>query len=142
MDPGPVETVDTISPRSRRRPKAPSAGTRRVALGEVDGRLRGSRFMRQLIRELTTHCGGHPSAVQRRIIQRAAVLHLHLALLDAKTGPDGSMSEAIARQYLAWNNAYVRTLNALGLKAAKPTASLTDYLAVRHADAQQRPAAP
>jgi hypothetical protein len=91
--------------------------------------------MRQLIKELTAHCGGHPSAVQRRIIQRAAVLHLRLSLLDARTGPDGEMSEAVAREYLCWNNAYIRTLNSLGLKAAAPTASLTDYLSARDSTA-------
>jgi hypothetical protein len=29
-----------------------------------------------------SHCGGNPSAVQRRLIQRAAILHLRLALMD------------------------------------------------------------
>jgi hypothetical protein len=92
--------------------------------------------MRQVIKELTEHCGGRPSAVQRKIIQRAAVLHLRLALLDAETGPDGQMSEKTAREYLCWSNAYVRTLNSLGLKAVAPTATLTDYLAAKETTPQ------
>jgi hypothetical protein len=95
--------------------------------------------MRQIIGELTEHCGGHPSAVQRRIIQRAAVLHLRLTLLDAQTGPDGEMSEKTAREYLCWNNAYVRTLNALGLKGAARAPSLADYLAGKTAAAASTP---
>ncbi len=74
--------------------------------------------MREITEELTTHCGGNPSAVQRRLIQRAAMLHLRLALMDEHIELDGRMTERNAREYLCWNNAYVRTLRTLGLKAA------------------------
>jgi hypothetical protein len=129
-------TVGLLRAPYRKRKHQPRAHSRHIALGDIDGRLRAARLMRQVIRELTEHCGGRPSAVQRKIIQRAAVLHLRLALLDAETGPDGQMSEKTAREYLCWNNAYVRTLNSLGLKAVAPTATLTDYLAAKGAAPQ------
>jgi hypothetical protein len=74
--------------------------------------------MRETIEELTQHCGGRPSVVQRRLIHRAAVLHLRLTLMDQQLEDGDSMPERIGREYLAWNNAYCRTLRLLGLKGA------------------------
>lgn len=92
--------------------------SRRIALGKIDGRRREAKLMRDIVAELTAHVGGRPSAVQRRLIERAAVLHLRLALMDEETEPGGGMSEKNAREYLCWNNSYVRTLRELGVKAA------------------------
>ena len=91
--------------------------------------------MREITEELTAHCGGNPSAVQRRLIQRAAILHLRLALMDEQIEPDGSITEKHAREYLCWNNAYVRTLRTLGLKGVSSAPSLADYLAGKTAAA-------
>ena len=119
----------TIGARSYRTPRRVGAHSRRIALGDIDGRLREARLMREITEELTAHCGGHPSAVQRRLIQRAAILHLRLALMDEQIEPDGSITEKHAREYLCWNNAYVRTLRTLGLKGVSSAPSLADYLA-------------
>ena len=54
--------------------------------------------MRAVVAELTRHVGGRPSAVQRLLIERAAKLHLRLALMDAQTEPGGGMSEKNARE--------------------------------------------
>ena len=92
--------------------------SRRIALGMIDGRRREARLMREVRDELIQHCGGRPSTVQRKLCERAAVLALRLAMMDAKA-PDGSLTERDAREYLCWHNAYVRTLRELGLKGAE-----------------------
>lgn len=91
--------------------------------------------MRDAVSELTRHVGGAPSVVQQRLIHRAAVLALRLAMMDAKA-PDGAMSERDAREYLCWHNAYVRTLRQLGLNsAAQKGPDLASYLAGKAAAA-------
>lgn len=112
------QTISKVGPYSRP-----------PALAKLDGRRRESRLMRDTRAELVQHVGGSPSAVQRRLIDRAATLALRLALMDAKA-PDGGMSERDAREYLCWNNAYVRTLRELGMQAAPaPKRTLAEYLA-------------
>jgi hypothetical protein len=93
--------------------------SRPPALARLDQRTREAKLLREATADLTAHVGGKPSAVQRRLIERAAMLALRLALMDAKE-PHGGLSERDAREYLCWNNAYVRTLAALG----GPTATL------------------
>jgi hypothetical protein len=104
--------------------------SRRIALGMIDGRRREARLMQAVRAELVAHVGGRPSAVQRRLIERAAILHLRLVLMDAQTAPGGGISEKNAREYVCWHNAYVRTLRELGLKGtAERPPSLADILA-------------
>jgi hypothetical protein len=129
MDSGIAKTVGTNGAPYRNKKRKPRAHSRHIALGDIDKRRREARLMGEIIEELTAHCGGNPSAVQRRLIQRAAILHLRLALMDEQTEPDGSMTERHAREYLCWNNAYVRTLRTLGLKGASSVQSLASYLA-------------
>jgi hypothetical protein len=86
----------------------------------IDGRRREAKLMREVVAELTAHIGGRPSAVQKRLIERTAVLQLRLTLMDAQAAPDGTMSERNAREYLCWHNSYVRTLRQLGLKGEPP----------------------
>jgi len=110
--------------------------SRRIALGMIDGRRREARLMREVRDELIQHCGGRPSTVQRKLCERAAVLALRLALLDAKA-PDGSLTERDAREYLCWHNAYVRTLRELGMKgAAERPPTLAELLAQPPASGQ------
>ena len=130
----------TVRARPYRGAKRVGVHSRRIGLGDIDGRLREARLMREITEELTAHCGGDPSAVQRRLIQRAAILHLRLALMDEQTEPDGTMTEKHAREYLCWNNAYVRTLRTLGLKGAPVRAPvLADILAGAPAGAPNAP---
>jgi hypothetical protein len=117
-----VEMQLNSTPDSR--PLGPYSGPRAIAT--LDGRCREAKLMAREIAELTVHVGGDPSAVQKRLIQRAAVLALRLALLDARSTGQAGMSEKDAREYLAWHNSYTRTLAQLGLKAARvPTLAET-----------------
>jgi hypothetical protein len=118
MDTAPAEIVSRKRApyQKRKRPLRPNS--HHIALGDIDGRRREAALMRETIEELTQHCGGRPSVVQRRLIHRAAVLHLRLTLMDQQLEEGDSMPERIGREYLAWNNAYCRTLRLLGLKGA------------------------
>jgi hypothetical protein len=87
------------------------------ALAKLDGRRREAKLMAETRAELIEHIGGSPNAVQRRLIERAAVLALRLAIMDARA-PDGGMSEKDSKEYVCWSNAYVRTLRELGPHAA------------------------
>ncbi len=112
--------------------------SRNKTLARLDGRRSEAKFMKETVEELTAHLGGKVSVVQRRLIERAAVLALRLQLMDAKN-PDGEMTEKNAREYMCWNNAYVRLLTALGVQPAKAR-PLTgeEALAAIHADAARR----
>ncbi|MCA0344132.1 MAG: hypothetical protein LCH99_30985 [Proteobacteria bacterium] len=103
------------------------------ALAKLDGRTREAQLMRKVRIDLTDHIGGFPSATQAALIDRAAWLSLHVALMDEKTmQPDaGPLSERDSRQYLAWSNALTRILRDLGAdrpKASKPRQSLADMI--------------
>lgn len=134
-----VAIPSAIGKRKYRRAKRIGGAYSRIALGDIDGRLREARLMREITDDLTAHCGGKPSAVQRQLIQRAAVLHLRLALMDDQE-PDGHMTEKTAREYLCWNNAYCRTLRLLGLKGTpERSPGLAEILAAMPAREPQTP---
>lgn len=102
-------------------------------LAKLDGRTREAQLMRKVREDLTQHIGGSPSATQAALIERAAWLSLHVALMDEKTmQPDaGPLSERDSRQYLAWSNALTRILRDLGAdkaKPAKPRQTLADII--------------
>jgi len=88
-------------------------------LAKLDGRRKEAKLMQQARNELTAHIGGAPTILQKRLIERAAVLALRLALIDARS-PDGQMTEKTAREYLCWNNAYTRLLMALDATKTPP----------------------
>lgn len=102
----------------------------RGGIKRLDKRTKAARHIAAVKAALVQHVGGHPSVTQAALIDRAAVLSLRLALMDAQTGPDGAMSEKNAREYLCWSNAYTRLMGQLGpgvgSVAAAPT--LADYL--------------
>jgi hypothetical protein len=99
-------------------------------LAKLDQRTKEARLLRATVRDLTRHVGGHPSATQRALIERAAWLTLHVAQLDAKATATGGMTDHSARQYLAWSNSLTRTLRQLGLKgAAERAPTLAEVIA-------------
>lgn len=102
---------------------------------KLDGRTKEAQLIATARAELVAHVGGSPSSVEQRIIDRAAVLTVHLELLDAKAFEVGGMSERDSRMYLAWSNTLTRTLRTLGLKGSKAdrAPSLADYVADRRA---------
>ena len=110
--------------------------SRPKALEKLDGRTRNGRLLKAKRAELTAHLGGKPSATQRALIDRAAWLMLHVALIDERTAEGKPMTECDSRTYLAWSNSLVRTMRALGFASVaerKPT--LADHLASRTAAA-------
>jgi hypothetical protein len=139
-----VRGMDGVIPEMPARSPAPatplSPRCRLATLAKLDGRRKEARLLRDTRAELVEHVGGRPSAVQRRLIERAAMLALRLALMDARA-PDGNLSERDAREYLCWNNAYVRTLRELGIQpAAERPMSPADALAAARALLAPQPA--
>ena len=95
----------------------------------VDGRSREGRFLIAYEAMLIDHVGGSPSRVQRELVRRCARLALHLELQDEKLMAGEPPTDHTARQYLAWNNALVRTIARLGLQGAVERApTLADIL--------------
>jgi hypothetical protein len=90
--------------------------SRPATLLNLDQRTREARMMRETRAELTAHLGGAPSTVQKLLIDRAVILRLQLALLEAKSNV-GTLSERDGRQYLAWSNSLTRLLREMGVKA-------------------------
>ncbi len=107
------------------------------ALARLDNRSREGRIMAQVRADLTTHLGGKPSATQRAMIDRAAWLTLHMALIDAKIGTTGSLTDHDSRTYLAWSNTLTRTMRSLGLHGAAPAIETLDDIRRRHATAAE-----
>jgi hypothetical protein len=102
-------------------------------LALIDQRRAEARAMADLRAELTAHCGGAPSAVQRQLIERAVVLNMRLVLMDRASLCDPELSERLSRQYLAWSNAFVRLMAAMGPKSASaPKQGLQSYLAEKY----------
>lgn len=75
-------------------------------------------MLREIRADLRAHVGGQPSAVQSALIDRAAMLTLHVALFDARAMEAGGLSERDGRQYLAYSNSLARALAQLGIKPA------------------------
>lgn len=104
--------------------------SRPPALANIDMRSKEGLILRKIRAELTAHVG-NPSATQRILIERAAVLSLQIAMLDARHA-SGGLTPHDQREYLAWTNALTRLMRQLGQKgAAERSRSLADHLAAR-----------
>lgn len=99
--------------------------SRRDLLTQLDRRSHEARLIQAFREELTAHVGGKPSATQRVLIDRAAVLQLRLALMDRASLTTPGMTEKNGREYVCWTNALTRVLSALG-PPAKTTAQPLD----------------
>jgi len=88
-------------------------------LAKLDGRTREARLVRSVRADLTAHVGGHPSATQTALIERAVQLTLRVAAMDRKYARTGAMTDHDTRTYLAWSAGLARLLRALGLDPAK-----------------------
>jgi len=114
----------------------PMQRTRRPKL---DGRTREASLMRRVSEDLIRHLGS-PSAVQRQLIERAAMLTVHIELFDRRAIANGGLDQGDAREYLDLNNSLVRILRQLGLKGAdaKPPSlarAFADAIAADHGEA-------
>jgi hypothetical protein len=75
--------------------------------------------MARVRRDLTAQIGGEPTAIQRLLIQRAAMLTLRLAKLDDKiVGETGNLTLHDTNFVIAWQNALTRVLVALDISHA------------------------
>jgi hypothetical protein len=113
-------------------PKVREVGaySRPNALAKLDGRTKEAMLMRRIRTELIAHVGGKPNAVERALIERAVILSLRVAQIDAKIVAGEMLTTHDNAHALAWNNALRRTFVELGLKPpAAKAPSLADHLA-------------
>lgn len=104
-----------------------------INLATLDQRTREYRLMQETRADLLAHVGNMPSATQLALIERACQLRLRIAVMDQSYADQGTMTEHDSRVYLAWSNAYVRVVTALGLKAPpRPKQDLQGYLSSRY----------
>jgi hypothetical protein len=82
----------------------------------LDGRTKEARLMRRVRAELTEFVGGNPDVIQQRLIDRAVILTLRCAQLDAQIIAGVELGQHASNFALAWNNALRRTLAQLGIK--------------------------
>lgn len=94
--------------------------SRPLALVKLDGRTREAMLMRAVREDLIAHVGGRPTAAQAMLIERAVILALKCAQLDAQIIEGGRMSLHATNHAIAWQNAFRRTIVALGVE---PTAA-------------------
>lgn len=102
----------------------------------LDGRSAAARIYRRTKRDLTAQVGGKPSATQALLIERAAILSLHMSYIDARTLQAGQISDHDSRTYLAWSNTLTRTVRELGgstVKTSDPLDRLQRHLASKAA---------
>jgi hypothetical protein len=112
-------------------------GRRPARVGLRDGRSAEAVLLRRTRAALIAHVGGSPSVTQAALIDRAAVLTMHLARFDARAMEKGGLTPHARREYLAYCGAHRRTMLALGLEASAapqaPAADLATYLATHAA---------
>jgi hypothetical protein len=83
---------------------------------KLDLRTSEGLIVHRMRRELTEHCGGNPSVVQRTVIERCCFLQIRLALMDKKLADGHNLTEIDSNSYIAWSNALVRTMSRLGVE--------------------------
>jgi hypothetical protein len=96
------------------------------SLWEIDQRTKEAMLMRRVRDELVEHLGGRPSITESLLIERACMLALKCAQLDAKILAGETLTMHDNQHGLAWNNAFRRTLIELGLEPRAPAARETD----------------
>ena len=99
--------------------KRPGPYSRPRSLAVIDGRTREGRFLRDVRADLLQHVGQKPSPTQLALVERAVMLSLHVAQMDAKATTGRTLTEHDSRTYLAWTNSLTRTLARLGMKGAE-----------------------
>lgn len=88
-------------------------GGNATTLAKLDTRTKEGRLLKQVRAELVAHVGGAPDAVQAALIERVAMLRLHLARLDASML--AHPAEADHQRYAALSTALAAALVQLGV---------------------------
>jgi hypothetical protein len=95
-----------------------------------DGRSPTGRLERQVVRELTAHIGGKPTAVQRILIMRAARLVVVIEMLEKQIIESGVVGDHAGRQVLAWHNTLRLVMQSIGIEApAEDAPTVSEFLA-------------
>jgi hypothetical protein len=94
------------------------------------------------MRELTAALGGEPTAMQKALIERTAMLKLRITLLDERLDRDGDglMNEHTARHYISLHNSLERSLLRLSLLPKPKQAPLTPAQMKQQIERAVRPA--
>jgi len=100
---------------------------------KIDGRTWQARLLKATRRNLTAHVGGSPSVTQRALIDRAAWVTLHLAVLDKKTVDGMPLTTPEQVAYTSLNATLARCMARLGTQPAAPPKpkTLAEHLAER-----------
>lgn len=106
----------------------------RRPLTAIDGRTLEARREKEVVAELVAHVGGHPSAVQKILIARAARLTVVIELLERQVVEHGEVADLAGRQILAWVGTLSRILKLLGVERPQQMPQrLADVLRTRAA---------
>jgi hypothetical protein len=94
-----------------------------------DRRRRESQLLEREYHQLVAQLGGTATPAQQALCERAAMLRVHLAQLDARAFAGGGIPEDELERYGVLTSTLMRVLSRLGLKpaATKPQTAL-DYL--------------
>lgn len=87
-----------------------------ISLRSVEGRI-----LKKVRADLLEEIGGVPTASQRVLLDRAAMLNLQIALMDRKAVAAGSMTEHDQRTYIAWVNALTKCMKQLRERRPAPS---------------------
>jgi hypothetical protein len=106
--------------------------SKQFRIAKVDGRSHHGRILRALSRELTEAVGGHPTALQRRLIENACITYVRMLLVDEQLSKDGMgepLAERQSRYYLAWSASLERSLLRLAAmpRARKPASAAPSF---------------
>jgi hypothetical protein len=89
-------------------------------LATIDARTKEGALVRRVKAELTALVGGNPTHDQAMLIDRTAIITLHLAQLDRKIMAGEDLTLHDSNQYIAWANLHRRNLAQLGTGRAEP----------------------
>ena len=105
---------------------------RQTLIRGKDGRSREMMLLRATRAGLIEQLGGEGrvTAAQRMLVEDAAMLTLHMALIDARAVSAGGMSQADQKSYTSMRNTRRRALVLLGLEnAPRPRPTVSDFVA-------------
>jgi hypothetical protein len=89
----------------------------RRGIAHLDSRTRLGRVQKATIKKLCEYFDGEPDVIEMGLIRRAALLQTKCLMLDEKIVSGKDLNEMETNHYLAWSNAYCRTLQRLRFKA-------------------------
>src|SRR5689334_10993025 len=103
-----------------------------------DRRRRESQLLEREYHQLVAQLGRTATPAQQALCERAAMLRVHLAQLDARAFAGGGIPEDELERYGVLTSTLMRVLSRLGLKGPEPKApSLQEYLASKRAKAAE-----